>query len=200
MAENKGQENIENKEEHVTEESQETTKDTASENTTEETKEESTKEATQELSEVDKLSQELAEMKDKYLRLYSEFDNFRRRTSQEKLTLQKTGSEKVMNAIIPTIDDFERAIANTKSENEEVKQVLDGVVMIKDKMLKTLEGQGLKQMEDATGKDLNTDYHDAITQIPAPTEEFKDKIVDVVENGYILNDKVIRFAKVVVGQ
>ncbi|WP_044203038.1 nucleotide exchange factor GrpE [Flammeovirga sp. OC4] len=190
MAENKEKENIENKEEQVEE--------TSSENTEEQTEE--TTEEQAEVSETDKLAQELAEMKDKYLRLYSEFDNFRRRTAKEKVDLTKTASEKVLSAIIPTIDDLERAIANTKSENEEVKPVLDGVVMIKDKMLKTLEGQGLKQMEDATGKELNTDFHDAITQIPAPTEEFKDKIVDVVEKGYTLNDKVIRYAKVVVGQ
>ncbi|KXX68322.1 MULTISPECIES: nucleotide exchange factor GrpE [Flammeovirga] len=187
MAENKEKENIENKEEQVEETSSETT-------------EEQTEETQEEVSETDKLAQELAEMKNKYLRLYSEFDNFRKRTAKEKVDLTKTASEKVLSAIIPTIDDLERAIANTKSENEEVKPVLDGVVMIKDKMLKTLEGQGLKQMEDATGKELNTDFHDAITQIPAPTEEFKDKIVDVVEKGYTLNDKVIRYAKVVVGQ
>ncbi|NLR93200.1 MULTISPECIES: nucleotide exchange factor GrpE [Flammeovirga] len=188
MAENKGNENIENKEEQVTEDQTEAT-----------SSEESTTEG-EELTEVEKLTQELGEMKDKYLRLYSEFDNFRKRTLKEKSELTKTASEKVLSAIIPTIDDLERAIANTKSDSDEVKPVLDGVVMIKDKMLKTLEGQGLKQMEDATGKELNTDYHDAITQIPAPTEEFKDKIVDVVEKGYTLNDKVIRFAKVVVGQ
>ncbi|MBD0404194.1 nucleotide exchange factor GrpE [Flammeovirga sp. EKP202] len=187
MAENKEKENIENKEEQVEE--------TSSENT-----EEQTEETQEEVSETDKLAQELAEMKDKYLRLYSEFDNFRRRTAKEKIDLTKTASEKVLSAIIPTIDDLERAIANTKSDSDEVKPVLDGVVMIKDKMLKTLEGQGLKQIEDATGKELNTDFHDAITQIPAPTEEFKDKIVDVVEKGYTLNDKVIRYAKVVVGQ
>lgn len=187
MAENKENENIENKKEEQVEE-------TSSENKTEE-------QATEELSETEKLSQELGEMKDKYLRLYSEFDNFRRRTAKEKLELTKTSSEKVLSAIIPTIDDLERAItANSKTESEEVKPVLDGVVMIKDKMLKTLEGQGLKQIEDATGQELNTDYHDAITQIPAPTEEFKNKIVDVVEKGYTLNDKVIRYAKVVVGQ
>lgn len=185
MAENKENENIENKEEQVEESNAENT----------------TNEPQEELSETEKLTQELGEMKDKYLRLYSEFDNFRRRTAKEKLDLTKTASEKVLSAIIPTVDDLERAIAaNEKTQTDETKPILDGVVMIKDKMLKTLEGQGLKQIEDATGKDLNTDYHDAITQIPAPTEEFKDKIVDVVEKGYTLNDKVIRYAKVVVGQ
>ncbi|MBB6463010.1 nucleotide exchange factor GrpE [Flammeovirga kamogawensis] len=195
MTENKGNDNIDNKEEKVTDDQTEATNSANKEN------ENSTSDNDGvELSETEKLAKELAEMKDKYLRLYSEFDNFRRRTAKEKLDLQKTASEKVLSAIIPTVDDLERAIANTKSDSPEVKPVVDGIVMIKDKMLKTLEGQGVKQMEDATGKPLNTDYHDAITQIPAPTEDLKGKIVDVVEKGYTLNDKVIRYAKVVVGQ
>jgi len=136
--------------------------------------------------------------KDKYLRLYSEFENFRRRTAKEKLDLMKTASEGLMTALLPVIDDFERAL-QAADEKEEIKSFKEGVDLIYKKLLNVTQGKGLKVMELKEGDDFDADFQEAIAQIPAPKEGLKGKIVDVVEKGYYLNDKVIRFAKVVIG-
>lgn len=142
-----------------------------------------------------KAQDELADAKDKYLRLYSEFENFRRRTAREKLDLIQSANEKLVNAFLPIIDDFERAEKAFKgSESKE----MEGFLLIYTKFKKILDQSGIKVME-AKGTDFNPDLHEAITQVPAPNESQKGKVMDVVENGYLLNDKVIRFAKVVVG-
>ncbi len=178
---------MENKEELQTEEqvlNQET--DNVSENI------EAVIEETVEISETEKLQGEIAELKDKYLRLYSDFDNFRKRTAKEKLEMIQTASEKVIVDIIPVIDDIERATANAQEG-----EISEGIKLIFNKLTNTLAGKGLKAM-DAKGAVFNPDVHEAITQFPAPTEDDKGKVFDVVEKGYYLNEKVIRFSKVVV--
>jgi len=138
------------------------------------------------------LGQKLDEMNDKYLRLFSEFDNFRKRTQKERLELFKTASEDVIVALLPVLDDFERAL---KSVDENHKE---GIELIYNKFNNTLQQKGLQCM-DSMGNEFDTDFHEAITNIPAPSPDLKGKVVDVIEKGYKLNDKVIRFAKVVVG-
>jgi len=151
-----------------------------------------------ELSQEEKLQKEVAELKDKYVRLYSEFENYRRRTSKERLDLIKTASQDLMIEIIPIIDDFERAFKASENEDNPVK-VRDGNQLVFHKLVKILENKGLKPMEDLVGKPFDPETQEAITQIPSPTAEMKGKIVDVVERGYTLGDKVIRYAKVVTG-
>ncbi len=157
---------------------------------------EDTKNAKEEQGDVAKLQGELAEQKDKYIRLYSEFDNFRRRTAKEKLEMIQSANEQLLKALLPVIDDFERA---EKSFKDKDSKELEGFFLIYNKFKKTLDQHGVKTMEAGTGSEFNPDLHEAITQIPAPDEKLKGKIVDVVEKGYLLNEKVIRFAKVVVG-
>ena len=145
-----------------------------------------------ELSETEKLQHELGELKDKYLRLYSDFDNFRKRTAKEKLEMIQSASERVIVDVLPVLDDMERATANAVEG-----EISEGIQLIFSKLSNTLTSKGLKVME-AKGEVFNADIHEAITQFPAPTEDDKGKVFDVVEKGYFLNDKVIRFAKVVV--
>lgn len=145
------------------------------------------------------LQDELAEMKDKYLRLFSEFENFRRRTAKEKIELIKTANEDLMAALLPVIDDFDRAKTAMGSEQADPNALKEGVDLIYNKFKKILETKGLKSMDSQPGTDFNTELHEAITQIPAPEESLKGKVVDTVESGYYLNEKVIRFAKVVIG-
>lgn len=138
------------------------------------------------------VEEKFAELNDKHLRLFAEFENFKKRTAKERMDLYKTAGESVLTALLPVLDDFERSInANQKQEDE-------GVVLIYNKLKSTLETKGLKAMDDPIGTELNTDYHEAITNIPAPSDDMKGKIIDVVEKGYFLNEKVIRYAKVVV--
>ena len=151
-------------------------------------KEEKAKEEKQELT----IEEKFLELNDKHLRLFAEFENFKKRTAKERMELYKTAGESVLTALLPVLDDFERSIkANKKQEDE-------GVVLIYNKLKSILETKGLKAMEDPIGTELNTDYHEAITNIPAPSNDMKGKIIDVVEKGYFLNEKVIRYAKVVV--
>ncbi|MAR99488.1 MAG: nucleotide exchange factor GrpE [Flavobacteriales bacterium] len=153
-----------------------------------ETKEEKAKEVKEELT----IEEKFAELNDKHLRLFAEFENFKKRTAKERMDLYKTAGESVLTALLPVLDDFERSIkANQKQEDE-------GVVLIYNKLKSILETKGLKAMEDPIGQELNTDYNEAITNIPAPSDDMKGKIIDVVEKGYFLNEKVIRYAKVVV--
>lgn len=148
-----------------------------------------------EQADLKKAQDELAEAKDKYLRLYSEFENFRRRTAKEKLELIQNANEKLVNSFLPIIDDFERA---EKAFNGTESKEMEGFLLIYHKFKKTLDQGGVKMME-AKGKAFDPDLHEAITQVPAPEEKLKGKVMEVVEPGYLLNDKVIRFAKVVVG-
>lgn len=137
------------------------------------------------------------EMKDKYLRLYADFENFRRRTAREKMEFLQTAEEGMMTAILPVLDDFERAI-KFMDQVQDVAVVKQGVQLIYQKLYKALESRGLTPME-AVGKEFDSESHEAITQIPAPTDDLKGKVVDEVERGYTLREKIIRFAKVVVG-
>lgn len=146
-------------------------------------------------AELKKAQDELAEAKDKYLRLYSEFENFRRRTAKEKLELIQSANERLVNAFLPIIDDFERA---EKAFNGSESKEMEGFLLIYTKFKKILDTAGIKVM-DAHGKAFDPDLHEAITQVPAPNDKSKGKVIEVVEQGYLLNDKVIRFAKVVVG-
>lgn len=157
----------------------------------------STEESTN-VSEIEKLQLEVADAKDKYIRLYSEFENFRRRTAKEKLELIKTASEDVLKEIIPVVDDFERAFKASESENN-AANVREGNLLVFNKLVKVLEGKGLQVMTDIIGKPFDADTQEAITQIPAPTEDMKGKVIDVLEKGYTLGDKVVRYAKVVIG-
>jgi len=143
------------------------------------------------------LEEQLGEAKDKYLRLYSEFENFRRRTSKEKLDLIATENKGLMENLVPVLDDFERAISAAES-SEEVGAVKEGMTLIQSKLNKLLENKGLKKMNVKKGDDFDDEKHEAITQIPAE-KKLEGKIVDVVEAGYTLGESVVRFAKVVVG-
>lgn len=143
--------------------------------------------------------EKIAAQQDQILRQAAEFDNYRKRTLKEKAELIKNGGEKTISAILPIIDDLERALQNMKSDNEEICALKDGVELIYNKFLKTLQQEGLNKVETQEA-DFNTDFHEAIALVPAPTDELKGKILDCVQTGYQLNDKVIRHAKVVVGQ
>ena len=143
-----------------------------------------------------KAEEELSEMKDKYLRLYSEFDNFRRRTSKERLDLIKTANEDMMIALLPVMDDLDRAKLAMEDATD-VNAVREGLELVFGKLTNILQQKGLKPM-DAKGQPFDADIHEAITQTPAG-DEMKGKVVDEIEKGYYLNDKVIRFAKVVIG-
>jgi molecular chaperone GrpE len=162
------------------------------EGTTEETTQESEK------SELELAQEAAAAANDKYLRLYSEFDNFRRRTAKEKLDIIKSASEDVIKNMLPIVDDFQRAMTHN-TEVQDPESLKQGFELIYNKLLKSLEAKGLKPIE-AAGEVFNADIHEAITNIPAPSEDMKGKIVDVVEQGYYLGEKIIRFPKVVVGQ
>ena len=144
------------------------------------------------------LKRELEESKDKYLRLYSEFDNYRRRTAKERVELIKTAGEDVLAVLIPVVDDFERAKKSIDGQEIEAS-VKEGVDLIYNKLIKVLDQKGLKAMEVETGHEFNPELHEAVTQFPAPDDSLKGKVIDVVEKGYVLGDKVIRFAKVVTG-
>jgi len=155
---------------------------------------------TQEVEEVspeEKLRAELKEANDKYLRLYAEFDNYKRRTNKERIELLQSAGKDVLVSLLPIADDFDRAIKymNTSSDLEAVKE---GIVLVSSKFKTTLTQKGVKEME-SIGTTFDADLHEAITNIPAPSEDMKGKVIDEVEKGYFLNDKVIRFAKVVVG-
>jgi len=158
-----------------------------------------TQEEVIELSKEEELEAQVKEATDKYLRLYSEFDNFRKRTQKEKIELYKTAGEGVITAILPVLDDFERA-QKAMEESDDAQGVKDGVKLIQDKLINILKTKGLEAVESAIGKDFDLELHEAITQIPAPSKKEKGKVMDVVEKGYQLNGKVIRFTKVVIGQ
>ena len=152
----------------------------------------------EELSVEEQLTQDLASEKDKHLRLFAEFENYKRRTSKERMELFKTANQEVLQAILPVLDDFDRALIEiSKSEDE---NLLKGVTLIHEKLKNTLTSKGLEEVEVKAGDAFDADFAEAITQIPAPSDKMKGKIVDVLEKGYKLGDKIIRFPKVVIGQ
>lgn len=138
------------------------------------------------------------EVNDRFLRLYSEFENFRRRTAKEKIDILSNSKGESLKSMLPIVDDFERAILNNENM-EEVNALKDGFKLIHHKFMSTMQQNGLKPTETQIGDDFDTDKHEAITQIPAPKPELIGKVVDIVEKGYATNDKVIRYAKVVIG-
>ena len=151
----------------------------------------------EELSVEEQLAQDLAKEKDKFLRLFAEFENYKKRTSKERIDLFKTANQEVLLAMLPVLDDFDRATVEiNKSDDENLKK---GVELIHEKLKSTLLAKGLEQVEVRAGDAFNADFAEAITQIPAPSDKLKGKIVDVIEKGYKLGDKIIRFPKVVVG-
>jgi molecular chaperone GrpE len=152
-------------------------------------------ESTDELS---KLKSEIEELKDKYLRLYSDFDNFKRRTTKERIDLFKMAGQDVLKSLIPVMDDFERAEKAFETSTD-AASLAEGVKLVSSKLRSTLEQQGLKSYS-SIGENFDADLHEAITKIPAPSNDLKGKIVDEVEKGYKLQDKVIRFAKVIIGE
>ena len=193
MAKNKKAKNNQEENEVLEAENQTTTQEAVEENMEQEVEEQ------EELSVEEKLGIELAEAKDKYLRLYSEFENFRRRNAKERIDLIKTASSDLMVELIPSIDDFERA-RKANENQEDIEAVKQGFELISSKLLKTLEAKGLKEMKTEKGTAFDADLHEAVTQFPVEEEKLKGKIIDCVEKGYKLGEKVIRYPKVVIGQ
>lgn len=190
-----------NKKNHKPEETQENqnTKNNAGEQANETVQEENNN--NKQSTDTDKTAEYeaiIADLKDKYLRQAAEFDNYRKRVLKEKSELIQNGGESVISSLLPIIDDFERALQNMK-KSDDTAALKEGVELIYQKFMKTLESNGLKTIETKEA-DFNTDFHEAVAMIPAPNDESKGKVVDCVQKGYKLNDKVIRHAKVAVGQ
>ncbi len=163
---------------------------------TAETEDTQTDHVAEEKDELTKAKEEIAQLKDKYLRAIAEFDNYKKRTLKEKAELLLNGSEKTVTSILPILDDFERALADN---NEDPKAMKEGITLIYNKFIKTLESLGVKKI-DTDGKDFDVDYHEAVAMVPGMGDDNKGKVIDCVQTGYQLNDKVIRHAKVAVGQ
>lgn len=190
-----------NKKNHKPEETQENqnTKNNAGEQANETVQEENNN--NKQSTDTDKTAEyeaTIADLKDKYLRQAAEFDNYRKRVLKEKSELIQNGGESVISSLLPIIDDFERALQNMK-KSDDTAALKEGVELIYQKFMKTLESNGLKTIKTKEA-DFNTDFHEAVAMIPAPNDESKGKVVDCVQKGYKLNDKVIRHAKVAVGQ
>ncbi|MFZ4860600.1 nucleotide exchange factor GrpE [Sphingobacterium sp. Mn56C] len=168
------------------------------ENLAQETAPEQETQETVEATAEEVLTAQLAEANDKYARLAAEFDNYRKRTSKERVELIQTAGQAVIAKLLPVLDDFDRAL-HVMASSQDVESVKQGVELISNKFRKVLENEGLKEMQ-VVGEPFDADFQEAITAIPAPTEDLKNKVIDVLEKGYSLNDKVIRFAKVVIGQ
>jgi len=150
------------------------------------------------LSVEEKLLEDLQKEKDKFLRLFAEFENYKKRTTKERIELFTTASQDLMSSLLPVLDDFDRAYSEISKSND--KDLLKGVELISNKLKEILKSKGLAEVEVKSGDVFNADNHEAITQIPAPSKKLKGKILDVIEKGYALGDKVIRFPKVVIGQ
>lgn len=163
---------------------------------TEDDKDSSTEEV--KLSKEEQLQLEVKEQKDKYLRLFAEFENFRRRTAKERIELFKTASQEVMQSMLPVLDDFDRAM--TEIRKSEDNALTEGVDLIHNKLKETLKSKGLEVMNVKAGDGFDADLHEAVTQIPAPDKNLKGKIIDVLEKGYTLGEKIIRYPKVVTGK
>ena len=180
--------NLENAE--LNQENVEVEGESATEATTDEAVEEVKEPTTEELIQVEK---------DKYLRLFAEFENYKKRTTKERIELFKTAGQEIVTAILPVLDDFERALTHIE-DDKEAEELRKGVLLIYQKLVKTLEQKGLSTIEVNAGDSFDSETHQAITQIPAPSDDLKGKIIDCVEKGYKLGDKIIRHPKVVVGQ
>ena len=152
----------------------------------------------EELSVEEQMALDLANEKDKYLRLFAEFENYKRRTTKERIELFKTANQEVLLALLPVLDDFDRAITEISKTDD--GPLLEGVALINEKLKTTLVSKGLEQVDVKVGDVFDADFAEAITQIPAPSDKMKGKIVDVLEKGYKLGDKIIRYTKVVIGQ
>lgn len=179
-----------NKEKEINDEALENTPETATEEMMEDT--------TEEISVEEQLQEDLAKEKDKFLRLFAEFENYKKRTSRERMELFKTAGQDIIGSMLPVLDDFDRAMVEINKSTD--KELATGVTLISNKLREALKNKGLTEIEVAQGDAFNADDHEAITQIPAPSDDLKGKIIDVVEKGYKLGDKVIRFPKVVTGQ
>ncbi|MCU4155344.1 nucleotide exchange factor GrpE [Carboxylicivirga sp. A043] len=183
-------------EETVTNEEQQ--EEVNEETVTNEEQQEEVNEETREQTEEEKTADKLSEINDKYLRLSAEYDNYRRRTLKEKMELTKTAGESILLALLPVIDDFDRAMAHM-DDAKDVEALKQGMKLIHTKFNDFLGQQGMKEIE-AKDKEFDTDLHEAVTKIPAPAEEMKGKVIDCIEKGYTLHEKVVRFSKVVVGE
>lgn len=149
--------------------------------------------------EVDRLTNEVAALNDKYLRLFAEFDNFRKRTAKERVDMLQFAGENALKNMLPVLDDMERAIQNNENVDD-IATVKQGFALIHAKLISIIGSQGVKPMGDLKGQPLDVDRHEAITKAPAPSADLKGKVIEVLENGYTLHDKVIRYAKVIVGE
>lgn len=191
----------ENKKEHIDQQENMNTVEEL-ENTTEssenqETQQESTA-STPEEDELTKLKKDSSELKDKFLRLAAEFDNYKKRTLKEKIEMMKSAAQDTVSSLLPVLDDFDRAKKNADDENS-AESFSEGVSLVYQKLYNVLKQKGLQPME-TNGQPFDPEFHEAITEIPAPSDEMKGKVVDTIEKGYLLNDKIIRHAKVVVGK
>ncbi len=188
-------EDIQNQE--VTQE-RESIQDQEVEATEEQVEEENAEEQQEPVDKVEELGVKLQEMNDKYLRLTAEFDNYRRRTLKEKMELTKTAGENILIKILPVMDNFERALQSI-DKSDDVAALKEGVLLIYNNFKEFMKQNGVTEI-DAVNQEFDTDLHEAVTKIPAPEEDMKGKVVDCIEKGYKLNDKVMRFSKVVVGE
>lgn len=156
-------------------------------------------EENQEVAKDEPTTEELLQLeKDKYLRLFAEFENYKKRTTKERIELFKTASQELMTSLLPIMDDFDRGLAEIKKAKD--KELLKGMQLINDKFKSTLTQKGLSEIKVKQGDDFDAEIHEAVTQIPAPSDKLKGKIIDAVEKGYKLGDKIIRYPKVVIGQ
>lgn len=144
------------------------------------------------------LTEKLEKEKDRYIRLFAEFDNYKKRVIKERQDLLKYSDKDILESLLPVLDDFDRAITELEKKKDDLS-VLEGVKLIYNKLFNTLKDRGLTVIDVKAGDDFNIDYHEAITQVPSPDESLKGKIIDVVQKGYLLHEKVIRYAKVVIG-
>ncbi|PQB03831.1 nucleotide exchange factor GrpE [Aureitalea marina] len=160
--------------------------------------EKKSKKAKKEGEELETVKADLAAEKDRYLRLFAEFENYKRRTTKERVELFKTAGQEVMVALLPVLDDFDRALKEIERSGDD--GLFQGVELISNKLKETLRAQGLKATDDEVGTTFDAEIHEAVTQIPAPSDEMKGKVIDVIEKGYTLGEKIIRFPKVVIGQ
>lgn len=165
------------------------------ESTQNDTSENQEQEIEAELSEVELLTKERNEIKDQHLRLFADFENFKKRTSKERIELFSSANQELMSAMLPVLDDFQRALNNMESEEEK-----EGISLIYNKVLSTLKSKGLKPMASTKGETFNSDTMEAITRIPAPSDDLKGKVIEEIEAGYELGSKIIRYARVVVGE
>ena len=162
------------------------------------TADEATQEVAPEVSELDQVKEELAAEKDKFLRLFAEFENYKRRTTKERVELFKTAGQEVIQSLLPVLDDFDRALKEYSDDKDDVH--VKGMTLISNKLKETLKSKGLAEAKVKEGDTFDAELHEAITQIPAPKKKLVGKVVDVIEKGYMLGDKIIRFPKVVTGK